>query len=131
MMRAAVSGAHRGADEAGVPVPLVIAVTVLSSQTGEDLASSASLAWEAMEAGLDGVVVSGEDVRDVRDACGEGFCLVVPGIRPVGTNGDDQVRVLTPGEALERGADYLVVGRPITGAADPGGVARSIARARG
>lgn len=131
MMRAAITGARRGADEAGVGVPLVIAVTVLSSHTGEDLASSASLAWEAREAGLDGVVVSGEDVRDVRDACGEGFCLVVPGIRPVGTNGDDQVRVLTPEEALERGADYLVVGRPITGASDPAGVARSIARARG
>jgi orotidine-5'-phosphate decarboxylase len=129
MMRAAVAGAQRGASEAGVPVPLVIAVTVLSSQTGEDLASPASLAWEAKEAGLDGVVVSGEDVRDVRAACDEGFCLVVPGIRPAGSNGDDQVRVLTPVEALERGADYLVVGRPITGADDPAGVARSIASA--
>jgi orotidine-5'-phosphate decarboxylase len=126
MMRAAAAGARRGAEEAGVAVPLVIAVTVLSSHTGEDLASPASLAWEAKEAGLDGVVVSGEDVRDVRDACGEGFCLVVPGIRPAGSNGDDQVRVLTPAEALERGADYLVVGRPITRAADPTGVARSI-----
>ena len=65
--------------------------------------------------GLDGVVVSGEDVRDVRDVCGEEFCLVVPGIRPAGGNGHDQVRVLTPGAAIERGADYLVVGRPITG----------------
>jgi orotidine-5'-phosphate decarboxylase len=126
MMRAAVEGAHRGADAAGVPVPLVIAVTVLSSQTGEDLASPASLAWEAKQAGLDGVVVSGEDVRDVRDACGDDFCLVVPGIRPSGGNGDDQVRVLTPGEAIERGADYLVVGRPITGADDPVGVVRGI-----
>lgn len=131
MMRAAVAGARRGAREAGVAPPLVIAVTVLSSHTGEDLASPASLAWEAKEAGLDGVVVSGDDVRDVRDACGEGFCLVVPGIRPAGSNGDDQVRVLTPAEALDRGADYLVVGRPITGASDPAGVARSIARVRG
>lgn len=130
MMRAAVAGAHRGAAQAGVPVPLVIAVTVLSSHTGEDLASPASLAWEAKEAGLDGVVVSGQDVRDVRDTCGDAFCLVVPGIRPAGSNGDDQVRVLTPTEALERGADYLVVGRPITGAEDPAGVARSIARLR-
>jgi orotidine-5'-phosphate decarboxylase len=126
MMRAAVAGARRGAEEANVPSPLVIAVTVLSSQTGEDLASPASLAWEALQAGLDGVVVSGADVRDVRDACGDGFCLVVPGIRPPGSNGDDQVRVLTPEEALERGADYLVVGRPITSADDPSGVARSI-----
>jgi len=128
MMRAAVAGARRGAAEAGAPTPLVIAVTVLSSQTGEDLASPASLAWEAKEAGLDGVVVSGEDVRDVRDVCGDAFCLVVPGIRPQGSNGDDQVRLLTPSDAIERGADFLVVGRPITGADDPAGVARSIAR---
>jgi len=126
MMRAALEGARRGADAAGVAMPLVIAVTVLSSQTGEDLASPASLAWEAKEAGLDGVVVSGEDVRDVRDACGDAFCLVVPGIRPAGGNGDDQVRVLTPAAAIERGADYLVVGRPITAADDPVGVARGI-----
>jgi orotidine-5'-phosphate decarboxylase len=128
MMRAAVSGARRGAADVDVQVPLVIAVTVLSSQTGEDLASPASLAWEAKQAGLDGVVVSGEDVRDVRDACGEEFCLVVPGIRPAGSNGDDQVRVLTPADAIERGADYLVIGRPIIGADDPAGVARTIVR---
>ena len=126
MMRAALEGAARGAADAGRPMPLVIAVTVLSSRSGEDLASPASLAFEAKAAGLDGVVVSGDDVRDVRDACGDGFCLVVPGIRPAGSNGDDQVRVLTPGEAIERGADYLVVGRPITGSPDPVGVARGI-----
>jgi orotidine-5'-phosphate decarboxylase len=128
MMRAAMEGAKRGADRAGVPMPLVIAVTVLSSQSGEGLATPASLAWEAKEAGLDGVVVSGEDVRDVRDACGDAFCLVVPGIRPEGVNGHDQVRVLTPRGAIERGADYLVVGRAITTAEDPVGVARMIVR---
>ncbi|MEO8476374.1 MAG: orotidine-5'-phosphate decarboxylase [Actinomycetota bacterium] len=128
MMRAALEGAARGSSEAGCSMPLVLAVTVLSSQGGEDLASPASLAFEAKAAGLDGVVVSGDDVRDVRAVCGDGFCLVVPGIRPAGSNGDDQVRVLTPGEAIERGADYLVVGRPITGASDPAGVARSILR---
>lgn len=127
MMRAALEGAKRGADAGGVEMPLVIAVTVLSSQGGEELASPASLAWEAKEAGLDGVVVSGQDVRDVRDACGDAFCLVVPGIRPAGTNGHDQVRVLTPLEAIERGADYLVVGRAITDADDPVGAARAIA----
>ena len=126
MMRAALEGAHRGAEAAGVPVPLVVAVTVLSSQAGEDLASPASLAWEAQEAGLDGVVVSGDDVRAVREVCGEEFVLVVPGIRPAGANGDDQVRVLTPGAAIERGADHLVVGRPITASHDPVGVARGI-----
>jgi orotidine-5'-phosphate decarboxylase len=109
-------------------MPLVLGVTVLSSLAGEGLASPASLAFEAKHAGLDGVVVSGADVRDVRDACGEDFVLVVPGIRPEGSNGDDQIRVLTPGEAIERGADYLIVGRPITDAPDPVGVARSIIR---
>jgi orotidine-5'-phosphate decarboxylase len=107
-------------------MPLVIAVTVLSSMAGEELASPASLAFEAREAGLDGVVVSGDDVRVVRETCGEAFCLVVPGIRPHGANGDDQVRVLTPSAALDAGADYLVVGRPITGSDDPVGVARGI-----
>jgi orotidine-5'-phosphate decarboxylase len=126
MMRAALRGAERGADRAGVARPLVVAVTVLSSRSGEDLASPASLAFEAKDAGLDGVVVSGADVRDVRDVCGDDFCLVVPGIRPRGSNGDDQVRVLTPTEAAERGADFLVIGRPITGAPDPAAVARSI-----
>jgi orotidine-5'-phosphate decarboxylase len=126
MMSAAVDGARRGAEEGGMPMPLVVAVTVLSSQGGEDLASPASLAWEARHAGLDGVVVSGDDVRDVRDACGEDFCIVVPGIRPAGANGDDQVRVLTPGAAIERGADYLVVGRPVTASDDPVGVVRGL-----
>ena len=84
MMRAGVAGARRGAADAGVEPPLVVAVTVLSSHAGEGLASPASLAFEAKAAGLDGVVVSGEDVEDVRAACGEEFCLVVPGIRPRG-----------------------------------------------
>ena len=128
MMRAARTGARRGAEEAGVDPPSVIAVTVLSSQAGEGLASPASLAFEAKAAGLDGVVVSGEDVEDVRAACGEEFCLVVPGIRPAGSNGHDQVRVLTPPEAIERGADYLVIGRPLTEASDPVGVIRGILR---
>ncbi len=126
MMRSALAGARRGSAAAGVAMPLVIAVTVLSSQSGEELASPASLAFEAKAAGLDGVVVSGDDVRDVRGACGEEFCLVVPGIRPAGTNGNDQVRILTPDEALERGADYLVVGRPITDTEDPAAAARAI-----
>ena len=126
-MRAAVEGAHRGADAVGAAMPLVLGVTVLSS-LAEGLTSPATLAFEAKAAGLDGVVVSGTDVRDVRDACGDDFVLVVPGIRPEGSNGDDQVRVLTPGEAIERGADFLVVGRPVTDAPDPVGVARGIVR---
>jgi orotidine-5'-phosphate decarboxylase len=128
MMRAALRGTQRGAEEAGADAPSVVAVTVLSSQAGEGLASPASLAFEAKAAGLDGVVVSGEDVEDVRAACGEEFCLVVPGIRPAGSNGHDQIRILTPAEAVAKGADYLVVGRPLTEAPDPVGVARGILR---
>ena len=126
MMRAAIDGAARGAEQGGHAMPSVVAVTVLSSMAGEELASPTSLAFEAQTAGLDGVVVSGDAVRDVRDVCGEDFCLVVPGIRPHGANGDDQFRVLTPSAALDAGADYLVVGRPITGSDDPAGVARGI-----
>ena len=128
MMRSALRGAERASQEQGGALPLVIAVTVLSSHSGESLASAASLAYEAKAAGLHGVVVAGDDVEDVRVACGEEFVLVVPGVRPEGSNGDDQVRVLTPSAAVDKGADYLVVGRPITAAADPSGAARSILR---
>jgi orotidine-5'-phosphate decarboxylase len=126
MMRAAAEGAARGAERADAGRPLVLAVVVLSSQAGEDLASPVSLAWEAKEAGLDGVVVSGEDVREVREVCGDAFCLAVPGIRPEGSNGHDQVRVLTPSGAIDAGADYLIVGRPVTEARDPVAAARAI-----
>jgi orotidine-5'-phosphate decarboxylase len=126
MIAAAVRGAEAGASEAGLPVPLVVAVTALSSLAGEGLASPASLAFEAKTAGAAGMVVSGEDVSTVREVVGEESCIVVPGIRPAGSNGHDQVRILTPEEAIERGADYLVVGRPITSSSDPVGVARAI-----
>jgi orotidine-5'-phosphate decarboxylase len=129
MVAAAVRGATQGADDAGHPIPLVLAVTVLSSLAGEGLASPSSLAFEAVAAGASGVVVSGEDVPQVREVLGTNACLVVPGIRPAGSNGHDQVRILTPEEAVERGADYLVVGRPITESLDPAGVARAIVAA--
>ncbi len=126
MMAAAVRGATQGAEEAGHPLPAVAAVTVLSSLSGESLASPASLAFEARAAGAAGAVVSGEDVAVVREVTGEEFCLVVPGIRPAGSNGHDQLRILTPEEAVDAGADYLVIGRPITEANDPAAAARSI-----
>lgn len=126
MVAAAVRGAAAGAANAGHTPPVVLAVTVLSSLAGEGLASPASLAFEAKAAGATGIVVSGEDVSVVREVVGEESCLVVPGIRPAGSNGHDQVRILTPEEAIERGADYLVVGRPITAASDPAGAARAI-----
>lgn len=126
MVRAAVRGARQGSEDADVGEPMVLAVTVLSSLSEGAIASPASLAFEARAAGATGAVVSGDDVPVVREVMGEGFCLVVPGIRPVASNGDDQLRVLTPREAIEAGADYLVVGRPITRASDPAAVARSI-----
>lgn len=126
MVRAAVDGAARGAADAGLEPPAVLAVTVLSSLAGEGLASPASLAFEAVSAGAAGVVVSGEDVRQVREVLGDDPLVVVPGIRPPGSPNGDQVRVLTPGEALERGADHIVVGRPITQASDPAAAARAI-----
>jgi orotidine-5'-phosphate decarboxylase len=126
MVAAAARGAGRGAREAHVPPPMLIAVTVLSSLSGESLASPASLAFEARAAGAVGAVVSGEDVSTVREVMGEEFCLVVPGIRPAGSNGHDQVRVLTPAEAIEAGADYIVVGRAITGSSDPAHAAEAV-----
>ncbi|HJS25869.1 MAG TPA: orotidine-5'-phosphate decarboxylase [Actinomycetota bacterium] len=124
MVAAAVRGANQGASDRSAPA--VVAVTVLSSLAGEGLASPASLAFEAVAAGARGVVVSGDDVSVVREVVGAESILVVPGIRPTGSNGHDQVRILTPQEAVERGADYLVVGRAISEASDPAAVARAI-----
>jgi orotidine-5'-phosphate decarboxylase len=83
----------------------------------------------AREAGCDGVVCAGTEARAVKDACGADFLVVCPGIRPAwaGVPGDDQRRVTTPYEAMVAGADYLVVGRPIRGAADPAAAARQVA----
>ncbi len=128
MVRAAVQGCVEGAERSGREAPAVIGVTVLSSLAGEGLASPASLAFEAVTAGAVGVVVSGEDVGTVREALGPQPILVVPGIRPQGHGHNDQVRVLTPGEAMERGASYIVVGRPVTEADDPEAAARAILR---
>jgi orotidine-5'-phosphate decarboxylase len=126
MVAAAVRGAAQGSSEIGLEPPAIAAVTVLSSLAGESLASPASLAFEARTAGATAAVVSGEDVAAVREALGEEITIVVPGIRPAGSNGHDQVRILTPNEAVEAGADYLVIGRPITGASDPAAATRAI-----
>lgn len=126
MVAAAVRGVAEGATHSGHPMPRVLAVTVLSSLAGEGLATPASLAFEATAAGAAGVVVSGEDVAVVREVLGQEACLVVPGIRPAGSNGNDQVRILTPQEAVERGADYLVIGRAITTSDDPASAATAI-----
>jgi orotidine-5'-phosphate decarboxylase len=84
------------------------------------------LAKLAKDAGMDGVVASPKEVGLIREACGEDFSIVTPGVRPVFASQDDQKRVMTPGDALRSGADYLVIGRPISAAADPAAAARMI-----
>lgn len=114
----------------------VVAVTVLTSLDADDLASAgvaatpaeqvARLAALTRDSGCDGIVCSGAEVADARRAWPGGY-FVVPGLRPSGAETGDQKRVLTPAEALARGASMLVVGRPITAAADPAEAARAIA----
>jgi len=109
--------------------PLLIAVTVLTSMSDEDLAQVGvnqpvsrqvmNLARLARESNFDGVVCSAHEVKMLRDEFGSEFCLVTPGIRPVGTETNDQHRIMTPAQAIMAGSNYLVIGRPITQAADP------------
>jgi len=109
--------------------PRLIAVTLLTSMAQEDLADIGikatpaemvrRLAMLAQDSGLDGVVCSAQEAALLRKQCGNEFCLVTPGIRPAQASLDDQSRVMTPLAALQAGASYLVIGRPITKAADP------------
>jgi len=128
--------AARAAIDHSARRPLLIAVTVLTSHATEDLtelglppnpaALAASLATLAHDAGMDGVVCSAQEAPDLRRRLGHAFILVTPGIRTSGDAADDQRRITTPGMAVEQGASYLVVGRPITKAADPLGALRAI-----
>ncbi|KAA6185658.1 orotidine-5'-phosphate decarboxylase [Thiohalocapsa marina] len=109
--------------------PLLIAVTVLTSLDAADLAAVGcpgepadrvlQLARLAQTAGLDGIVCSPREAGGVREALGPAFRLVTPGVRPASAAQGDQKRVMTPAQAVAAGADFLVVGRPVTGAADP------------
>ena len=109
--------------------PKLVAVTVLTSMAQEDLSELGMnttpadlvlrLATLARNSGLDGVVCSAQEAALLRRECGDKFCLVTPGIRPADAAADDQSRIMTPRAALENGASYLVIGRPITRAADP------------
>ena len=120
----------------GKDAPLLIAVTVLTSMEDLDLLQigiNASpmeqvlrLAHLTQRAGLDGVVCSPQEVKILRNACGEDFKLVTPGIRPIGDDFGDQRRVMTPTAAIRAGSDYLVIGRPITKADNPVEILRSI-----
>jgi orotidine-5'-phosphate decarboxylase len=109
--------------------PKLIAVTVLTSMAQQDLADIGiaatpaemvlRLAKLAQDSGLDGVVCSAQEAALLRKQCGDEFCLVTPGIRPAQASLDDQSRVMTPLAALQAGSSYLVIGRPVTQAADP------------
>lgn len=125
MLKAAAEALKPYGDER----PLLIAVTVLTSMDDAELqalgvdnpvsAQVVTLATLAKNSGLDGVVCSAQEARLLREALGRDFVLVTPGIRPVGSASDDQKRIMTPLQAVEAGADYLVIGRPVRNAANP------------
>ncbi len=130
---AMLAAARTVAETAGAARPKLLAVTVLTSLGAEALHSTGvtcelsaqvlRLARLAMTAGADGVVCSAHEAAMLREALGPEALLVVPGVRPAGTGTDDQARTMTPREAAAAGADWLVVGRPITAAADPAAAA--------
>ncbi len=134
MLRAAAEAAVA----AGQARPLIIAVTVMTSLDDGDLSAvgqippvrdqARRLAMLARQQGCDGIVCSAHEIETIRRDCGRDFKLVVPGLRPAAGDVADQKRVMTPGEAARLGADYLVIGRPITAAADPAAAARAIRR---
>lgn len=129
--------AARNAAESTPQRPKLLAVTVLTSFSDQTLAETGvngdaraqvlRLGAMAIKAGADGLVCSAHEIAPLRDLLGSGPILVVPGIRPKGSPSDDQARTMTPLEAIQAGADYIVVGRPITKAADPAAAARQIA----
>ncbi len=137
MMAAAVAAAAEAAYEFVKPRPLLLGVTVLTSIDGTDLAETGitttvadqvrRLAELAKLAGLDGVVCSPLEVATLRRDLGPSFKLVTPGVRPTWAAANDQKRIMTPLEACRAGADYLVIGRPISAAPDPAAAAARIA----
>ena len=140
MMRAAVdaAGGAKGDNKGdNKDKPLILAVTVLTSLEDGDLAATGvvggteeqvmRLGQLAQKSGLDGIVCSALEAAALRQALGPDFKLVVPGIRPDWAQADDQKRITTPAEALALGADYLVIGRPITAAPDPAIAVKRIA----
>lgn len=134
---AMIAAAREAAEAAGAARPMLLAVTVLTSMDAATLSEIGvaggpvqqvlRLARMALAAGADGLVCSPQEVARIRDAHGAAPFLVVPGVRPAGSAIGDQARVATPAEAVAAGADWLVIGRPITGAADPAAAAEAIA----
>jgi orotidine-5'-phosphate decarboxylase len=129
MMQQAMSAAQAKAASLKQRKPQVLAVTVLTSLSSADLTALGingavpeqvlRLARLARSAGIDGVVASPREIEMIKKECGPDFLVVTPGVRPAASAAGDQKRVLTPGEAIRKGADYIVVGRPVTNAPDP------------
>ncbi len=131
MLAAAVRGAREGSRRLRRNVPRVLAVTVLTStavsrSSRATTAAVVALAERARRAGCDGVVASAHEVRALRGRFGRQLLIVCPGIRPRGASRGDQQRIATPAEAVARGADALVLGRPVTAAPDPRAALRTI-----
>lgn len=136
MMRATVDEVSAACRKDGLARPKMLAVTVLTSLSRDDLklvgvqarveSQVVRLARLARDAKMDGVVASPHEIARIRRACGPEFLIVTPGVRPKEAGWDDQKRVMTPGEAIRAGADYLVVARPILQAKDPVAAARDI-----
>ena len=136
MMRTAADAVAEEADKTGIPAPRILGVTILTSLDETSLAAcgfseapgkaALRLANLAQKAGLSGVVCSAHEIESVRTACGDAFILMVPGIRPAGSDMHDQKRIMAPRDALRLGATHLVIGRPITQAHDPAQAARQI-----
>ena len=136
MMEAARDSSAAESQRLGIQKPLVLGVTVLTSLDANDLADIGvgghpadqvkRLAALTQESGLDGVVCSANEIGPLRDQCGPTFKLLTPGIRPAWAVAGDQKRVMTPADAVMRGSDYLVIGRPITRADNPAEAARRI-----
>jgi len=130
-----LEAAREGVSRAG-HAPLLIAVTILTSMDETDLAGVGlagspldnvlRLAALAQQSGLDGIVCSSREVTPLRAELNRDFKLVTPGIRPAGSQADDQRRIMTPADAVTNGSDFLVIGRPVTQAEDPVGVLRTI-----
>jgi orotidine-5'-phosphate decarboxylase len=129
-LKAASIAAVGGSQEAGCPPAKLIAITLLTSLTSRDLAFDLKIPLElpeyalqmallAQETGLNGAVCSPQEVEQLRQTCGDDFLLVCPGVRPKWAEAGDQRRSMTPSDAIKAGADYLVIGRPITAATDP------------
>lgn len=136
MMEKAVEGAEEESAKLGISRPRILGVTVLTSMDGEALKKLGvnkspedqvlNLAKLSKASGLDGVVASPEEIIAIRENAGKDFLIVTPGVRPKEAEAGDQKRTATPGEAFKRGADYIVIGRPVTKAKDPVKVIRSI-----